>query len=182
MLLLRAENNRFADELLSTPSNQSQQFLKKLGAESNVALLLRYQTAEQNRRYTETWELAQLGLGFLLAACLFFGTQRRMLPLALCALMLVTVAFAHFTVTPEVALRGRGTDFPPGNATPELVRRVRVLSELYGWLEGLKLALGGVLAGYLFVFRVRRSRRQTDIVERGQHNHVEIGKSRSSAG
>jgi len=172
MLLLRAENSRFTTELLSTPSSQSQQFLKKLGAGSEMALLLRYQTAEQNRRYTETWELAQLGLGLLVATCLFFGTQRRVLPLVLCGLMLVVVAFSHFTITPELALRGRGTDFPPGSASTDLLHRVYVLGQLYGWLEGFKLALGGVLAGYLFVFRVRRPRRQTDIVESRHHSHV----------
>lgn len=172
MLLLRAENNRFTAELLSTPSNQSQKLLKKLDAGPEIALLLHYQAAEQNRRYTDAWELAQLGLGLLVAACLFFGTQRRALPLVLCGLMLVTVAFVHLTVTPELALRGRGTDFPPGNVSADLLHRVYVLGQLYGWLEGFKLALGSVLGGYLFVFRVRRPRRQQDIVESRHHSHV----------
>ena len=173
MILIQAGNLRFTTSLMLSPSDQAAQFMKKAASPQDVALLLRYQAAEQNRRYLYIWEEVQFGLGLILAACLFFGTQRRIFPLAFCGLMLIMLMFEHIGVTPELAFRGRETDFPPGNATYALQVRVWALDQVYAWVEGAKLVLGVLLSGYLFVFRARRTRKQLDAIDFPYHSKVE---------
>jgi hypothetical protein len=172
MILIQAENLRFTSSLLSTPSDQAAAFLKKAGSQQDFALMMRYQAAEQNRRYADVWEDAQFGLGLILAASLFLGTQRRMFPLVVCGLMLVMLIFEHLGITPELAFRGRDTDFPPGNAALGLLVRMYALGQVYAWVEGSKMVLGVLLAGYLFIFRARRTRKQIDSIDQRHPSHI----------
>jgi hypothetical protein len=165
MILIQVANLRFTASLLSTPSDQAAEFLKKTGPPENVQLLLRYQAAEQNRRYSYVWEQAQFGLALILGACLFLGTQRRIFPLVFCGLMLLMVIFQHLGVTPELAYRGREADFPPGNASYDAQTKLWALDQVYAWVEGTKLVLGTLLSGYLFIFRPRRTRKVLDASE-----------------
>jgi hypothetical protein len=172
MILIQAENLRFTSSLLSTPSDQATAYLKKSGSQQDFALMMRYQAAEQNRRYADIWEDGQFGLGLVLAASLFLGTQRRTFPLVICALMLVMLMFEHFGITPELAFRGRETDFPPGNAALGLLVRMYALGQIYAWVEGCKMVLGVLLAGYLFIFRARRTRKQIDSIDQRHASHI----------
>jgi hypothetical protein len=162
MIVIQVVNLRFTASLLSTPSDQASEFLKKTGPPENVQLLMRYQAAEQNRRYSYVWEQTQFGLALFLGACLFLGTQRRIFPLVFCGLMLLMVIFQHLGVTSELAYRGREADFPPGNASYEAQTKLWALDQIYAWVEGAKLVLGTLLSGYLFIFRPRRTRKPLD--------------------
>jgi hypothetical protein len=173
MILIQVENLRFTASLWTTPSDQAAELLKKTTPRENVELLMRYQAAEQNRRYTYTWEEAQFGLALILGGCLFMGTQRRIFPMLFCGLMLLMVIFQHLGVTPELAYRGRDVDFPPGNASYSGQTRVWALYQVYGWVEGTKLVLGTLLAGYLFIFRAGRTRRQIKAIDYPQHSHID---------
>ncbi len=135
--------------------------------------MLRYQSSEQNRRYLYIWETAEIGLGLALAACLFFGTQRRLFPQILGALMLMLVLFEHFALTPEMTYRGREADFPPGNSSFGIQARIWALNEAYVASEGAKLVLGGILTSYLFVFRARRRARRAEGAGEPDPTHVE---------
>jgi len=169
MILIQVENLRFTASLLPSSSDQATEFMKKAGAAPrDIELLMKYQAAEQNRRYSYTWEQSQLFLALILGGCLFLGTQRRVPPMVFCGLMLIMVIFEHFSVTPELAFRGRQADFPPGGAANGVQLRVWALNQVYAWVEGTKLVLGFLLAGYLFIFRVRRTRKQTDAVDSGR--------------
>jgi hypothetical protein len=169
VILLQAANLRLAGSLLSTPSPQAAAFVKKVEPQQDIAVMMRYQAAEQNRRSSEVWEDVQVGLALALGATLFLGTQRRIFPLALCALMLLMLLFEHLGISPELAFRGREADFPPNNAA--LGSRVYALGQVYAWVEGSKLVLGSVLAGYLFIFRARRVRKPIDAIDQPQRSH-----------
>ncbi len=173
MLLIQVENLRFTPSLLFTPSDQAAELLKKTGPRQNVEMLMRYQAAEQNRRYSYIWEEAQFGLALILAGCLFLGTQRRLFPMVFCALMLLSVIFEHVGVTPELAYRGRQADFPPGNVSYSVQTRVWALDQVYAWVEGTKLALGALLSGYLFIFRAGRTRKQINAIDFPEHSHMD---------
>jgi hypothetical protein len=173
MILIQVANLRFTASLFTTPSNQAADFLEKTGPQQNVELLLRYQAAEQNRRYSYVWEEVQFGLAIILGGCLFLGTQRRILPLAFCGLMLLMVVFEHVGVTPELAFRGREADFPPGSTTYAVQVRVWALNQVVAWVEGSKLVLGILLSSYLFIFRPRRIRRRTGAIDHPQLSHID---------
>ena len=172
MILIQVENLRFTSSLLSTPSDQAAEFLKKAPQE-NIQLLMRYQAAEQNRRYSYVWEQAQFGLALILGASLFLGTQRRIFPLVFCGLMLLMVIFQHIGVTNELAYRGREADFPPGNASYSAQTRVWALDQVYGSVEGTKIVLGALLSGYLFTFRARRTRKQINAIDYPLQSHTD---------
>jgi hypothetical protein len=172
MILIQAENLGFTSSLLSKPSDQAAAFLKKAGPQQDFAVMMRYQAAEQNRRYAEAWENVQFGLGLILAATLFLGTQRRIFPQVICGLMLVMLSFEHLGLTPEIAFRGRGIDFPPGNAASGLLARVDALRQVYNWVEVSKICFGALLAGYLFIFRTRRIRKQIDSIDQRHPSHI----------
>jgi hypothetical protein len=173
MILIQVENLRFTPSLLSSTTDQAAETLKKTTPQQNVELLLRYQAAEQNRRYSDVWEEAQYGLALILGACLFLGTQRRIFPMVFCGLMLIMVIFEHLGITPELAYRGREADFPPGNASYGAQTRVWALYQVYAWVEGTKFVLGTLLSGYLFIFRARRTRKQINAIDSPQHSHID---------
>jgi hypothetical protein len=173
MILIQLANLRFTASLLSAPSNQAAELMKKTAPRQNVEMLMRYQAAEQNRRYSYTWEEAQFGLALTLGGCLFLGTQRRIFPLLFCGLMLLMVIFEHSGVGPELAYRGREADFPPGNTAPGVQLRLYALDQVYAWVEGTKLLLGTLLSGYLFIFRARRTRRQINAIDHPQHSRID---------
>ena len=164
-------NLRFASGLLITPSDSAVEVTKKL-PDTELRLMLRYAAAEQNRRYEYLWEEAEIVLALVLGASLFLGTQKRIFPQILCGLMLLVVIFQHVGVTPELAYRGRLADFPPGNNVTGIVLRVYALEQIYAWVEAAKLVVGVLLAGYLFIFRARRSRKQLHAVDDPDHSRV----------
>jgi hypothetical protein len=153
MGLIAIENLRLPGIAEAAPSDFSAE---------QTRILLRHQAAEQNRLYFYTWEEIELVLGIVLAICLFLGTQKRILPLVLCGLLLLLVMFEHFGLTPELTYRGREADFPPGSALLDTQMRVLMLTQVYAGIEGAKLLVGAVLTSYLFVFRTRQRVRKVD--------------------
>jgi hypothetical protein len=154
MGIIEVENLRLPAAILARPSDESQPFVKKVAAQ-DLALLLRYEMAEQTRRYTYIWEEVQLGLAFALGICLFLGTQKRLFPIIFSGILFLLVLFEHFGITPELMYRGRASDFPPGNAILSAQLRVVAMNQIYASVEGIKLLLGAIVTSYLFVFRAR---------------------------
>jgi hypothetical protein len=153
--IIAIQNLRLPGAILASPSDQASQIAEKIGPE-DTRLLLRHQAAEQNRTYFSHWEEVEIFLGLALALSLFLGTQRRILPLVLCGLLLMLVLFEHSRLTPELIFRGREADFPPGSASCGMQQRVWALDQVYAGVEVVKLLIGGILAGYLFIFRTRQ--------------------------
>jgi hypothetical protein len=159
MTSITIQNVRVPRLVLAGTNPPVAEMIKKLGAD-DTALLLRHAGAEQARRYSYVWEEVELFLGVALAGCLFLGTQRRILPMALCGVMLALVLFRHVGVTPELAYRGRATDFPPGNTQFGPMTRLLAMQQIYFGIEIVKLGTGVILASYLFVFRAQRRGRK----------------------
>jgi hypothetical protein len=174
MAFVVLQNLHTASTLMGSPSVPLASMIKTLGADQ-MALLLHHQAGEQNRNIMYIWQQAQIVLGLVLGGCLYFATQKRMLSLVLCGIMLSLVLFQFWAVTPEMAYRGRETDFPPGSTTSSVVMRALLLYQMLIVSEVLKLVVGGVLASYLFAFRTSRKRsgrREVESIDDADHGHI----------
>ncbi len=161
--------------VLNAPAEPVAAMIKVLG-QDKIALLLHHQAAEQTRSLYYVWEQAQIALALALGACLYFATQKRLLSLVLCGVMVSLVMFQFFAITPELAYRGRAADFAPADGGAGATVRTLVLYQLLVVTEGLKVVVGGILASYLFVFRTSRkrsSRREVDVVDHADHSHID---------
>jgi hypothetical protein len=157
MAFIAIQNSRSPDLIMNAPVQSASAMIETLGREP-ARLLLRHLAWEQNRLYVPAWEQVEIVLGLVLGGCLFLATQRRVFPMILCGLMLSMVLFQHIGITPELTFSGRETDFPPGSQSVDSLARVWLLEEVYIGVDAVKLAVGGILAAYLFVFRSSRRR------------------------
>jgi len=174
MAFVVLQNLHTASSLLNSPSVPLASMIKTLGADQ-MALLLHHQAAEQNRNLIYTWQQAQIVLGLVLGGCLYFATQKRLLSLVLCGIMLTLVLFQFWAVMPEMAYRGRETDFPPGSTSSGVMVRALLLYQMLVVSEVLKLLVGGVLASYLFAFRTSRKRsgrHEVEAIDHSDHGHI----------
>ncbi len=162
--------------VLNSPLEPVTRIVKGIG-QDQVNLLLRHQAAQQTRSLYTLWEEAQILLGLALGGCLYFATQKRLLSVVLCAVMLALVMFQFWAITPELSYRGREMDFSgPGDPSANPVRML-LLYQVLVVTEGLKIVIGGVLASYLFVLRTSRkrtsSRREVDVIDHPDHSHID---------
>lgn len=157
MLVVPARNLASVDELLQTPSPKAKRILEKV-EEVNARPLLIHHVSELNRWLVRNWERVQLGLGVALSLCLLFGVDGKRFTVVLCLLMLATVGFLHWFLTPEMEKLAEAVDFAvPGD--PSVARdRLRSLQAGYSIAENVKLVFGLVLAGGLLLSRRRRRR------------------------
>jgi hypothetical protein len=154
MTFIMIENLRAPSLVMASPAAPVAKIIQQLGWDQTSALL-RHAAAEQIRLITTRWIEAQLPLALALLACLALATQKRVMPLALCGIMLLVVLF-EFRISPELIYQGRETDFPPGSTAPGPVTRYWALQQVYFGAEIVKLLCGGILGSYLFVFRASR--------------------------
>jgi hypothetical protein len=159
MGMVATGNFHTVDRLLSAPSPAAARVITTLGHD-NARMFLRYLASEENRRYFDQWELAQIALGLFLVAALYLGTQVNRLILGTAGMMVILVTFMHFFLTPEITFLGRGLDF----VLPDQGNRSRfwVLHGLYSAAEVLKLVLGTIVAVYLFRFKAKSRRSLTE--------------------
>ncbi|MGH9611939.1 MAG: hypothetical protein ACRD4P_02545 [Bryobacteraceae bacterium] len=149
------------NSVLANPAPLAARLIQPLGPERSRELL-RSLVGEENRRYFQTWELAQFGLGLILGAVLLLDRRSWLLP-SLCGIMLSLVAFLHFRVTPEMVWLQRTVEFiPDGVSTPERTHFM-TLHHVYSTIEVIKILLGLAIAGILFTIRPgRRHRSRTE--------------------
>ncbi len=166
MAFVVLQNLHSVTPLLASPLAPVAAMTKTLGSEQ-MTLLLQHHAAEQNRNLMYVWEQAQIVLGLVLGGCLYFATQKRLLSLVLCGIMLTLVMFQFWGITPEMAYRGRESDFPPGSTNAPVMMRTVLLYQMLVVSESLKLIVGGILASYLFAFRTsrKRGRREIDLID-----------------
>src|SRR6202020_1773273 len=129
MAFVVLQNLHSAATLMSSPAVPVASMIKLLGSDQ-MALLLHHQAAEQNRNIMYVWEQAQIVLGLVMGGCLYFATQKRMLSLVLCGIMLSLVLFQFWGITPEMAYRGRETDFAPSGTSSSVMVRTLLLYQL----------------------------------------------------
>ena len=104
--------------------------------------------------------MTQFVLGAVLLAGLFFSPSGSKYPAVICVLMLATVAFLHWFMTPQIdtlALAGMVTRTAQDSVAQD---RLRSLQTGYSTAEYLKLAIGFLMA-WALLKRARRSHRHT---------------------
>lgn len=175
MAFVVLENLHSASPLLAAPVPAMAKMIKTLGPDQ-MALLLHHHASEQNRNIIAIWEEVQIVVGLVLGGCLYFATQKRMLSLVLCGIMLTLVLFQFWAITPEMAYRGREADFQVGSPAPAIMMRTLLLYQLLVATEVMKLAVGFILASYLFAFRTSRKRSggraEVEMIDHADHSHV----------
>ena len=157
MLWVAAGGFGSVDRLIAQPNPVATAQFKALGR-SDVRLLLRYQVAEQNRWYFQTWEAAQMVIGVVFFFFLLFATSENQFALLLVLLMVACVAAQRFLLTPGMISLGRMIEFAAANAFPGERTQFWVLHSWYWGVELAKWALGLVLAARMIVHRGGRSR------------------------
>jgi len=175
MVWVAAESFSSVDRLLARPHPVATAEFKALGR-ADARLLLRYQVAEQNRWYFETWEVAQIFLGGLFFLFLLFATRENKFALLLVLLMIAGVLVQRFLLTPVVISLGRMIDFVPPDAPSRERPQFWVLHSWYWGVELMKWALGLALAARLISHRSGRSgnaRQQVDMVDKANYRHVD---------
>ena len=172
MAFVATENFQTVSEILKTPPPQAEKMIQQLGDE-NARLLLRYQAGEENRLFFQSWEVAELVLGLILAGLLFIPNNRRVLAGFAAAMVILTV-FQHFKITPELVWQGRLIDFVPVTADPTARQQFFKLHAAYGVIEAVKLLLIIVIGIGLFPSH-RRVRQQVEIdaIDYAHHRHVD---------
>jgi len=172
MAFVATQNFAAVDRVLTSPPTAAVKMIQTLGPD-NARHLLRYLAGEENRGFFESWELAQLVLGFTLTALLLFAARNHLLG-AFAATMLILTAFQHWRITPDLVSLGRSNEFLDG-ITQSLVRRqFGTLHAAYGIIEVAKLLLALTIAGFLFAGRRRRARQRVEVdpVDHANHGHI----------
>jgi hypothetical protein len=155
MATVATQNFRSVDRLLAKPAAPASQQLDKLGPAAARALL-RYQVAEQNRFYFETWGIVEVVIGLLLLLLLLFGSIEKNLTLLLALLLLLIALLQRFVLTPEIVVLGRIIDFVPANHPSPERSRFWMMHGVYSGSEVLKWGLNIVLTARLLFRRKRR--------------------------
>ena len=162
--LVAVQNIRLAAQMLNAAVPAASEIIQNAGREEMNALLHHF-ASEQYRYYFSQWALVQLGVILVLAGLLYFAVEKQIMPQILCVAILVLVVF-QVAMGPEWIYRGREADFPPGSLSSSTQSRLSGLTALWIGVEAVKLALGGVLAFFLFSYKSkRRSRRTSDPVD-----------------
>jgi hypothetical protein len=155
MATVATQNFRSVDRLLAKPAAPARQQVDTLGRDS-ARMLLRYQVAEQNRLYFETWGLVETVIGFMLLMVLLFGSAETNFTLLLALLMLLIAVVQRFVLTPEIVILGRVIDFVPATQPSPERSHFWVLHAAYSSIEVLKWGLGVALTARLLFRRRRR--------------------------
>lgn len=173
MAYVATGNFATVDQVLKAPSLEAEKMIQTLGNE-NARHLLRYLAGEENRGFFETWEIAEMIIGVGLAAFLILGLKQR-LSSALTAAIIILTGFQHFKITPEMVWLGRSIDFIAWTADSQARSQFYKLHAAYGIIEGAKLLLMLVVAGFLFTMSRRRSRQRVEVnaVDYADHRHVD---------
>jgi hypothetical protein len=174
MAWVATENFHSVDRLLAQPSPLVSTQIKALGT-GGARLLLRYQAAEQNRWYFESWEAVQIVLGTGFFFFLLFGSSEGKFSLLLALLMLLIVLVQRFLLTPELVGLGRTIDFIPADVPSTERNKFWMVHGAYSGIEILKWGLGLVLGARIIWLRAGRSgdtRQDLDLIDKADHRHV----------
>jgi hypothetical protein len=155
MASVATQNFRSVDRLLANPAPPARMQIDKLGKDATRALL-RYQVAEENRLYFETWGIIEAMLGFVLLLTLLFGSTETNFTLLLALLMLIIAVLQRFLLTPEIVILGRVIDFVPASQTSPERSHFWMLHAAYSGLEVAKWVLNLLLTAKLLLRRKHR--------------------------
>ncbi len=151
-----AQNTALVESLLARPAREAVDVLVRVQP-SDLRMLLAYHATEGNQWLRGHWEIAQLALGFVTLLALFLGTSRSGYSIVYCVLMIATVVFLHFFLTPQIQRLAVSVDFVRAEMVSLERDRLRSLETGYTIAESVKLILGTLTA----ISLLRRSRRRS---------------------
>ncbi len=160
--LFTAHNARIAGQILARPAREAVDVMVKMQP-ADVRMLLDYHATEGNQWLRGQWETVQLGLGLVTLAALFLGSGRSPVPIVFCLLMIATVAFLRFFMTPQIRSLAVAVDFLRPEQSQASSDRLRALEMGYTVADNVKLLLGALVA----ISLLRRSRRSQREVRAG---------------
>jgi hypothetical protein len=159
--LFMAQNAQIAAQILQRPAREAVDVMVKLQP-AELRMLLNYHATEGNQWLRGSWETAQLALGCMTLAALFFGGNRSPFPIVFCLLMIATVAFLHFFLAPQIRSLAISVDFLRPDQTSVARDRLRSLELGYTVAENVKFVLGAMVA-FSLLRRRRRSQREVQV-------------------
>lgn len=106
------------ERIFSDPPPQMIKLMGSLDADS-LRQLFRFQAAQFNRHFTETWEVLQLGLAAALLVTFFFTSHRSRILMGAAGIMAAIVVVIHFFLTPAIHQLARSFDFVSAVVSPE---------------------------------------------------------------
>ena len=138
------QNFQTVDRFLADPGSTGTSVeLNRMGR-APARAMLRRNAGEENNFLFENRERAELMLGVVLLATLFFGERPQKVMLAAGLAMWVLVLVQHFLLSPQVAEMGRSMADHAEDAA--LSRKFRIFHGIYSGSEILKLLVGLGLA------------------------------------
>jgi hypothetical protein len=146
---------RTVDRVLEEPTSELQQALAPLGHEQ-ARTVLRHLASEINRTYFGAYGWAQILLGAILLALLWYEARRASLGVVLASVMLGLVVILTLVVQPMIVSLGRSIDFVPRNPAPPQMARFWMLHGAFTGLDGVKLLAGLALLVRLIFTRMDR--------------------------
>jgi hypothetical protein len=146
---------RTVDRVLEEPTGELQQALTPLGHQQ-ARTVLRHLASEINRTYFGAYGWAQLLLGGILLALLWYEARRATLGVVLASVMLGLVVILTVIVQPMIVSLGRSIDFVPRNPEPPQMARFWMLHGAFTGLDGVKLLAGLTLLVRLIFTRMDR--------------------------
>lgn len=152
-IYIAAQSGSAIDPILRFPPPEVKKMTDTLGFDQ-ARLLLSYHGVEQTGRYLLAWGRLQLFFGVAVLLLLIRSTRNHRMTLAMCAAMIIFAAFSHLVLLPEINYLARGLTFATGWSGNRA--RYLALRGTFTALEVLKLSLGCALAGYLFIYKLRR--------------------------
>lgn len=153
-----AQNSQIAARILQRPAREAVDVMVKLQP-AELRMLLDYHATEGNQWLRGNWEAVQFGLGLATLAALLLGSGRSPSPIVFCLLMIVTVGFLHFFMTPQIESLAVAVDFLRPEQSPAARERLRALEMGYAVADNVKLLMGALVALSL-LRRRRRSHRE----------------------
>jgi len=145
-------NFRQVEGFVADPGSVSASVEMNQVGRARERLILRRYVGELNNSIFESWEWAELALGSVLIAVLFFDRPSKLI-LASPVAMLVIVLVQRFYLTPEVAALGRKLADIPADAVAKspLNTTFWTLHGIYSGVEILKLLVGFALGARLAI-------------------------------
>ena len=160
LIAITTQNVRVVERLVRTPSKTAAESMVRM-QESDVRLLMNYHAEDLNRWAYGIWEVTQMVLGLAVLLSLFLSAGGKRYTMILCVIMISTVIFQHWFVTPQMGKLAQVATFVKSDQVSVERDRLVSMQSAYTTTEAVKIGLGVLLAWGLL--KRGRRRRETEI-------------------
>lgn len=160
MMYIDTNGSQSADLIIANPPAELAKTVKAVGTDA-VAQLLSHHQAELTRQFMRAWGILQFFFGASLIVLLIYATHVNRLAIGLAAAMLIMAIFGYFALAPEITFLARKLEFTTGWSANRA--RYLALRGTFVIIEVVKLLMGCVLSGYLFMLKGPRVARRPEL-------------------